>query len=431
MESEGLAKPDAFDPIADQIVAIPRGSRLGKAGWGSVVFALLFAMPGLALAAIYCHLLVSCYEAQSWQATPAKILRAELVSHPGRHGETYRTTAEYAYTFGGERHIGKRVCWGAGGDNIGSFQHDVYRELQSHRETGQPFRCFVNPADPSQAVLYRDLRPELMVVLCTAEVTVGGAFSLLLPLMAIGEFVRGRCGTIVLPTGRLLAHPHEPWLWRADWAAGKSIVSDRQTLIQLTVFAAAWNLFASPLWLFLPAAAHGNLWSLAGAGLIGIGLVLAALAVRGWRQRRRSVFRIDQIPATVERGLVGQIETTARPNAAGKFRLRLECVWIAENDKLQRERVLWTKTETVASNTFGQRLGHGDHRSVRFSIPPGAPGTNRSGDGEETQNRIVWRLILAADPPAAEPVGVFEVPIFHPIGDSTAATSVATGREAT
>ena len=50
-----------------------------------------------------------------------------------------------------------------GSDNVGNFQRAAYEELKRHRDQRKPFRCYVNPASPSEAVLYRQLRGEMLV----------------------------------------------------------------------------------------------------------------------------------------------------------------------------------------------------------------------------------------------------------------------------
>jgi len=39
----------------------------------------------------------------------------------------------------------------------------TYRELSQYQKTGKPFHCYVNPARPEQALLYRDLDREPVV----------------------------------------------------------------------------------------------------------------------------------------------------------------------------------------------------------------------------------------------------------------------------
>jgi hypothetical protein len=52
-----------------------------------------------------------------------------------------------------------------GSDNIGDFQRRRMRRSAPLKGGSRPFRCYVNPALPEQAVLFRDLRWGLMLLM--------------------------------------------------------------------------------------------------------------------------------------------------------------------------------------------------------------------------------------------------------------------------
>ena len=100
---------------------------------------------------------------QGWKETPAKIVRAKLETHRGsKGGTTYEATAEYTYQYGSRQYTGNRVGIQGGSDNFGSFQQNVHRQLSEHQKSGRPFRCYVNPERPAEAILFRDLRWEMV-----------------------------------------------------------------------------------------------------------------------------------------------------------------------------------------------------------------------------------------------------------------------------
>jgi len=94
---------------------------------------------------------------KSWVEVPATITHVSL-NEDGDGAQ--ETLSAYEYEFKGKKFTGRRVGVNqmGGGDNIGDFQHQVFCELKQHLDQHQPFRCYVNPSDPSQAVLYRQLR---------------------------------------------------------------------------------------------------------------------------------------------------------------------------------------------------------------------------------------------------------------------------------
>lgn len=98
-------------------------------------------------------------EVVSWTEVPAKIMEVELMKHRNSTGgDTYECRARYNYTVGGRRYEGARVSLYEGSDNVSGFHHSICGELSEYRESGEPFRCFVNPDHPGEAVLYREVR---------------------------------------------------------------------------------------------------------------------------------------------------------------------------------------------------------------------------------------------------------------------------------
>jgi len=129
-----------------------------------ILFSLPFAAVGIGMAVWNCMTVLKHGEMRSWAEAPATIKRAELkVDHDGDGGTTYEAVADYEYDFQGQHFTGHRISIHGGSDNVGSFQHDAYRELKAHLDQKQPFHCYINPASPADAVLYRDLRGEMVL----------------------------------------------------------------------------------------------------------------------------------------------------------------------------------------------------------------------------------------------------------------------------
>lgn len=143
--------------------------------------------------------LVQGFAMRTWQEVPARILTAELHSHRGsKGGATYSVEATYEYEFEGRTYRGDRVAVHGGSDNIGSFQQDAAAELEGYRDRGEPFRAFVNPLHPDQAVLYRELRIGLLAFLGLFFVLFGGIGGFLI----LGAFVGLQDGKSYRPARR-------------------------------------------------------------------------------------------------------------------------------------------------------------------------------------------------------------------------------------
>ena len=75
---------------------------------------------------------------------------------------------------------------------------------------------FVNPAQPDQALLYRDLRWETLAFQTMFVLIFGGiGFGMLVG----GLLARGKQK---VEAALAAAHPEAPWMWRRDWAADAS-----------------------------------------------------------------------------------------------------------------------------------------------------------------------------------------------------------------
>ena len=178
-----------------------------------ILFSLPFAAVGVGLAVWNCIAVLKYREMRSWAEVPATIDRAELkVDHDADGGTTYQALADYEYDFQGQHFTGHRISIHGGSDNIGSFQQDAYRELKSHLDQKKPFRCYINPANPTDAVLYRHLRGEMLLFMTLFSGVFGSAGLALLS----GSIVALRQSSRLTLDGG----SDEPWKMRPDWAAG-------------------------------------------------------------------------------------------------------------------------------------------------------------------------------------------------------------------
>ena len=216
-----------------------------------VLFSLPFAAVGVGIAIWLAISVLKSHAMQSWVEVPAEITRAELQSHRShKGGVTYEAVADYRYQFNGQPFAGNHVSLLSGSDNIGSFQHDAYAELKSHLDRHQPFRCFVNPSNPADSILYRNLRWEMLTFL-TAFACVFGAVGFALLTGAVITNRKMAQMTSAAPVG-------EPWKARADWATGR--IPQRRSFAAWPVMAAVaifWTVASLPLLLVMPQLLHG------------------------------------------------------------------------------------------------------------------------------------------------------------------------------
>ena len=97
---------------------------------------------------------------KSWIEVPAFIQQTNLEESSDSESTTYKVTAAYSYTYKDRSYTGNRVSMHSGSDNIGSFHKRTYSQLTKYKNSGEPFRCYINPANPSESILFRTPRLE-------------------------------------------------------------------------------------------------------------------------------------------------------------------------------------------------------------------------------------------------------------------------------
>ncbi|MFO7973840.1 MAG: DUF3592 domain-containing protein [Candidatus Hydrogenedentota bacterium] len=118
--------------------------------------------------------------AKSWEETPCKITRSEVTSRSeyrdGRHRTYYSAEVAYAYTFNGKEYNGSRYDFAEGS----STSRAKARDIVEANPVGADRVCYVNPNEPSEAVLNRDL-PTVALI---------GVLGIFLALIGLGGMVR-------------------------------------------------------------------------------------------------------------------------------------------------------------------------------------------------------------------------------------------------
>lgn len=112
---------------------------------------------------------------RSWNEVVCTIEWLDLETYEGDEGGvTYRLKTRYHYTVDGVTRIGSRVSIHSDADNVGPFDRYAHAQLLPYQKSGKPFRCYVNPANPSEAILYRQPRWESIALITAVVVIFGG-----------------------------------------------------------------------------------------------------------------------------------------------------------------------------------------------------------------------------------------------------------------
>ena len=173
------------------------------------------------------------------------------------------------------------------------------------------------------------------------------------------------------------AHPDSPWMWKADWAAGRIVSSAQKTMLAALTIALFWNMVTAPLWFVLPGEIldKGNRWALLGLIFPAIGLLLAGWAIVSilrWRKFGQSVLQMAFVPGVIGGQLAGVIRTSAKVRPEDGFHLRLRCVRrITTGSGKQRstsESILWEE-ERIVMHELLEDQAEQSAIPVEFQIP--------------------------------------------------------------
>lgn len=395
------------------------------------LFALPFAAVGVGMGFWLFSTLSRSYESRSWVETPARILSAELRESRGDDSTTYACEARYAYTFAGRDYESTRVSFYAGSDNIGSFQRDAYRELARYvtkpapkdatpaleldpdAKGGPMFRCYVNPQQPDQAVLYRTVRVPMVLFQSLFALIFGGVG---FGLMA-GSFAGARS---LRKKGLLqFRYPGEPWKWREDWAAGV-VRADRKGAVFIACFAGFWNVISFPIaFLAVSQAVKNHQYGIFFVLLFPlIGVLLAWWAVHEILVTIRfgkSVLQLGAVPGVIGGKLAGIVQLPEKLRTEDGFHLTLKCsktVTTGSGKKRSTsEQEIWSAEQDIAVDATRDPT-----RSVipvLFAIPFDLPGSDPLAP-----QPVTWKLEAKAKNPGVDLSIAFIVPVFKTAASS-------------
>lgn len=353
------------------------------------------------------------WKAQSWVESPAWVIMADLEQHRGSKGSaTFKVVARYMYNYGGQTRENNRVGLVNMTDNFGSWHQDTYERLIRHFQQGQPVVCYVNPENPEEALLDRQLRMGIYSF-CLV-------FALLFGSFGIGALLGGGDDRqAAARTHELRARfPQEPWRWDPRWGDGKipaGTAGSRRALWAVVVY---WNAIAfSVVYVairdFLP---RGDWWAALSLVIPLAGVALLVAAVRGSIRQRKfggTYLQLDTLPAVPGARLKATLVVVGEFQAVGGIKAVLEC----DNTLTTREhgknrtstKTVWSKEAELEPT--GAAFGQMETRvPIEFEIPADARPTNERA----LNDKIEWKLRVHASVPGVDLKYEFPVPVGRP-----------------
>jgi len=406
-----------------------------------LVFGLLFAGGGLF---IFSKTALPTWQSwsamQNWQPAYAQLL---LVS-----GSENATLASYRYNFDGISYQAERVYVAKFNDNIGSYHVDLLNHLRNQYSEGQFIPIWVNPLNPQQAVIDRDMRWGLFTLMtgfCSVFILIG--------LLVIYAGIRPGKNPSAFKRPSLLALREEwkqkrrepgfnenfiefsqariselsqqaqektekvDWRSRKDWATSTIASQARKGTLIIWGFAIVWNAISTPLLFILPEELDkGNYVVLFGLmfPMVGIFLIYKALqSALEYKRFGKVLMVMDPHPGAIGGHMGGKIQVSrlhhklaSEPSA--KITVRLECVYSyitgSGKNRSRRENIKWAEE----GHPRVQGSGQGTELSFRFDVPDKLP----ESDVEQTDAYHFWRLSVSADIKGVDLNRQYNIPVF-------------------
>ncbi|HEY7884375.1 MAG TPA: DUF3592 domain-containing protein, partial [Cellvibrionaceae bacterium] len=375
-----------------------------KSRWKLMLLALPFTAVGIGFLLLsVLPALKDARQMQHWQQGQAQITSAGVKVNRGDDATTYKAFATYRYSFAGGQYTGSRVAIDSSADNIGDFQQQLGHQLERAQREGRTVNVYINPDDPAQAVLNRELRWELLVFKMVFVLVFGGIglgillYALLAPLDTLKT-----------------AGADKPWLTRRDWASPDIKCNGKVLLWGSLGFAVFWNLIAIPVGIkCVEEFTEGNTAALIGLlfPLVGAGLVV--WAVKEWRAYKRfgpAPLQMDPYPGSIGGQVGGVIEVTLPYDNTVGFVTKLGCFEVyytrSGKERKRHEKLLW-QSEGFATTRATGISANKTRLEILFNVPENLP------PSQVPSNRYhLWRLTVTADLPGADFNRSYELPVF-------------------
>lgn len=172
------------------------GEKKGCSNLGCALFSLPFFLAGAAVIYfLFAGPALKIFKAQSWDPTPCTVLSSRVAGD----GETYSVELVYSYTVDDRQYQSDRYDF----VNVTTSSHEGKAEVVRQNPPGKSATCYVNPADPSDAVFSRGFSSDMWFGLFGLPFLLAGAGGF---YVAARDALRARRGA-----KEIKSKPASPW----------------------------------------------------------------------------------------------------------------------------------------------------------------------------------------------------------------------------
>lgn len=380
---------------------VARRETPGKSLGCVVGFFGIFLLAGLGFFSVIAVPAWRNLQALSWPEVPCEVLESRVASHAGDDGDTYSVEVRYRYQVDGREHVSGRYEFFPGSTSGYEGKARVVERLPPGTRTV----CFVDPADPTEAVLDRSFTAKYLFGLLPLAFVAVGAGGIVLTLVGArrGKARRaaGRPEWLPEPGGEPAAKApgDRPGLPVPSAGGGAPLVRDAKLsplsrLVRTTLAALFWNgIVGVFLWQLWRGWREGSFDGCLAVFLVPFVLV-GALLLAGIPYQILALFnprlRLTLTPGRLELGGASELAWGFRGRPGRIRRLRITLVGVEEAD-YRSGKSHSTAREPFASYdlldaTLPIEIAGG---SIRVHVP-----ADTMHSFEAADNRILWTLKL-------------------------------------
>lgn len=362
----------------------------------SLAFGGLFVLIGVGVILfLVLPTLYKGYQAADWKPVQAQLDAVELKSHRSDKSSTYKVVARYHYAYDGQPYESNRVGLTGISDNIGNWHQDTYAWLHQAFSEGRPVTVYVDPANPHDAVIDRNVRWGLMAIIAV--------FALVFAGLGFGFMAMVWHGAREASRVEQARQDYGVDTSAIRFSHGVKVESNARTgVVTFWIFAIFWNLLSLPgtyILLTDPSKIrHGMAYLVLLFPLAGLYLLFIAIRKHAeWRRFGNIPLVMDPYPGAIGGEMAGYIDLPVNRDPGNRYLVTLACIrrYVSGSgkDRSTRESVKWEDEGTPVASTgpLGTRL------AIRFRVPPGLPASEPA-----SSDYHCWRVLVDSDIPGVD-----------------------------
>ena len=393
--------------IAIKRVESSAGEALG-AGC-SVLFGLPFFLAGLGVMLYGLSLFYTYQQAGHWTQVNGEVIDCQLVRHRGsKGGTTYSIKGSYTYEYEGKSYTGTRFFLETGASSGHEFWSGRFEILEDHRKNRIPLPVLVNPENPRESLVYRQVSTIMFIL-----PLFGGVFCLVGGGIICGGIYGAFAGRKKDDLRR--KNPGRPWHAEGLWVNFATQHGSISGLLMAWVVSLGITAFISIFLIVISGDPSAPFFAKA---IIYVFALIAALMLGGTMYKTlqyvkygRSTLLISQIPFVPGEELAAMLLVRQQlvTDEGVKVTLKCEKKTTTGSGKHRHTHtdVLFTDTKMVR----GDLARPGENRSalpIKFQLPPGLPSRD-----VEANPSFHWTLEVVAETPGIDFSAEFELPVYN------------------